>query len=746
MPPIQSHSTPTTDEPWDADKNVKRLRDDGDAAYYRKEFAWQDPDADPDTKGAYKFPHHEVSADGRIGAANTRACSAVIAVLNGGRGGASIPDEDRKGVWQHVARHLRDAGKEVPELQSSFGGGERLALAADMVWQPASVDDERRTVEIVIYSGAEITRYPLFEDPYTLRLSLEDGHVRLERLNNGAPLLDSHNDRALAHQIGVVERAWVQDGQLRGVIRFSDRPDVEPIWRDVQAGIVRNVSVGALIWRKEDETEAGSPVRRYVATDWEPLEVSLVPVPADPHAVVLAADKPRASARDREEDGNMSDVPNANVSAEPDRQQAGAVDMKALREQIAREQEQIRRAVAAAGIEQEFADGLCARGVSLDEAKTEIFNELAERADKIRSQSVEFVSDEVDKRVEAMTSCVLHQLNPARYQDDPAADWRGMRLSRLAEECVRLAGLRRPLGPNDLVRLALTTADFPNVLANVAGKVLLDAYNYAGASYRRWTKQSTAPDFKTLSRVRIGEFPVFEELPEGGQIRYGSVEEGKEQYAIATYAKGVLIDRRVIINDDLGAIDQMFTGIGVQAAVLENKTVYTILNSNPNMSDGTALFHANHGNLAGAGGAISITTLDAGAMAMMKQKGLDGATPLNIAPRFLIVPVSQRLKAFQYTNVPQIIVSKQADVNPFAGQLEVITDAMLDTSSTTAWYLAADPNMIPTIEYAYLEGAQGPQVERVDNPDDTLGVKIKAWLDFGATAIDWRGLYKNPGA
>ena len=65
--------------------------------------------------------------------------------------------------------------------------------------------------------------------------------------------------------------------------------------------------------------------------------------------------------------------------------------------------------------------------------------------------------------------------------------------------------------------------------------------------------------------------------------------------------------------------------------------------------------------------------------------------------------------------------------------------------SETAWYLAASPNQIDTIEYAYLEGQQGAYIE-TRNGFDVDGVEIKCRLDFGAKAIDWRGLYKNPGA
>jgi hypothetical protein len=80
-------------------------------------FAWADPKADPDTKGAYKFPHHEVAGGGRAGAANERACISGIGILNGGRGGADIPKADRAKIYRHLAAHLKDAGREPPELR-----------------------------------------------------------------------------------------------------------------------------------------------------------------------------------------------------------------------------------------------------------------------------------------------------------------------------------------------------------------------------------------------------------------------------------------------------------------------------------------------------------------------------------------------------------------------------------------------------------------------------------------------------
>jgi HK97 family phage prohead protease len=118
MPPVASHSTGTSEGTWDGPANEARLRSGESRGYYARAYAWRDPEADDSTKAAYKFIHHEVATDGDPGAANLTGCSAGIAVLNGGRGGTTIPDADRQGVWNHLARHLRDGDREPPELKS----------------------------------------------------------------------------------------------------------------------------------------------------------------------------------------------------------------------------------------------------------------------------------------------------------------------------------------------------------------------------------------------------------------------------------------------------------------------------------------------------------------------------------------------------------------------------------------------------------------------------------------------------
>lgn len=114
--PIRSHSTDTSTKQWSGSKMQTKLGDAG-ARELRQAHAWVDPDADPDAKTAYKFVHHEIGGGGKVGAASVRACRTGIAVLNGGRGGADVPASDRKGIYNHLARHMRDAGEDPPELK-----------------------------------------------------------------------------------------------------------------------------------------------------------------------------------------------------------------------------------------------------------------------------------------------------------------------------------------------------------------------------------------------------------------------------------------------------------------------------------------------------------------------------------------------------------------------------------------------------------------------------------------------------
>ncbi|MGH7393757.1 MAG: HK97 family phage prohead protease, partial [Candidatus Rokuibacteriota bacterium] len=156
---------------------------------------------------------------------------------------------------------------------------------------PASIDAAHRTAEVVWSTGARVLRSPFFGDKFFEELSLSPGHVRLERLTSGrAPVLDAHDGWDTRGVVGVVEAARVERGEGTARIRFArDDERADAVWNKVQQGILRNVSIGYRIHTLE-KVEGGDgkiPVMR--ATDWEPFEISVVPMGADAGAAFRAA-------------------------------------------------------------------------------------------------------------------------------------------------------------------------------------------------------------------------------------------------------------------------------------------------------------------------------------------------------------------------------------------------------------------------------------------------------------------------
>lgn len=143
---IGSHSTGTSDDTWDGPANEANLSNDAGASTYRRAYAWRDPDGDADTKSSYRFIHHFVSDSGTVGAASTRACVTGIGVLNGARGGTTIPDGDRQGVYNHLARHLRDADQEPPELNSSGQNAAGVAATKAQVTLSGCVEERQQAI------------------------------------------------------------------------------------------------------------------------------------------------------------------------------------------------------------------------------------------------------------------------------------------------------------------------------------------------------------------------------------------------------------------------------------------------------------------------------------------------------------------------------------------------------------------------------------------------------------------------
>ena len=319
----------------------------------------------------------------------------------------------------------------------------------------------------------------------------------------------------------------------------------------------------------------------------------------------------------------------------------------------------------------------------------------------------------------------------------------------LAESVVSMHGCStQGLGPAGIIKAAFTTgtSDFPLLLSNTANKALLYGYDAAPQTHAVWTSEREAKDFKTNTLLALGEAPSLELVPELAEYTHGAMTESAETFAIAKYGKVFTLSREAMINDDLQAFTRMPQAFGAAARRLEADKVYGRLTSNPTMSDGVALFHASHGNLAVSGAAPSVTSLGAARAAMRKQKGVGALDYIDPAPRFLIVPVALETLCEQLL-ASLVDPSKSNDTGNVAWirGLTLVADPRLDDASATAWYLAADPNQIEGVARVYLTGEPRPALEE-DVGFYVDGIAWKARLEFAATVVGWRALYKNPGA
>ncbi len=627
-----------------------------------------------------------------------------------------------------------------------------------------SIDAEARTAELVWSTGAPVKRYDWWKGEYYLEeLSLDPKHVDMSRMEAGAPLLDTHNTYSLDAVLGVVERAWIKDGEARALVRFSAREEVEPIWRDVQAGIIRNVSVGYYVERYEETRQKDNslPVRRAVA--WQPAEISLVPVGADagagtragapqlaarPCVVIDITPAESATTRKEHDMSEATQAANAGAASHTEGAASAAADNAAVRAAERQAVLDIQQAVRGAGLDEKIADELVRAGATYEVACKRIVDELAKKNEghQVRgAAAIQTVVDETDVRRAGIGDALLHRYDPNAYKaNDNARRFMGRSMLELARLCLEARGMRTDgLSRSEIAtRSLMAGADLPNILADVANKTLRQRYESTPRTFTQWTRRATAPDFKNITRAQMSGFPSLLEVKASGEIKRGSLSDGKETYALATYARIIGINRQTIINDDLDAFTRL-PGLAASAAAdLESDVVWGVLTANAALADTVALFHADHGNL-GGNVAIDVTNLGAARAAMRKQKGLEGR-PINVIPKFLLVPAAKEMLALQYTS-QQYVAAGQSTINPFAGSLMPIVEPRLDANNGTAWYLAADPAQVDTIEYAYLEGAEGPQLE-TRMGYEVEGMELKVVLDFAAKAIDFRGLYKATGA
>ncbi len=649
------------------------------------------------------------------------------------------------------------------------------ALAA-----PVTVNRAARTVEVVWSTGARARNFVPPLGPIIEELDMRPEAVRMDALRSGrAPVLDTHRRAGTRDVLGRVTSARLEAGRGYAILQFSGADDVEPVWQRVADGTLQSVSVGYRVHRYDQQPDAATGQTVHRAVDWEPYEISIVPVPIDGLAVIRGEGNQDTPATGIEpalpilEEPPMPEPTNAPVTEapliapshqenpvtaatppEPTRAAPPVPDLEAIRAEAERATvERIAgyepvlaaaRGLLTADVIDTMREAAMRDRISPEALRGRLWDAFAQAAPRPSLPArPETGPGQVDPAslLDAMAEALAARSMPG-YQPPSGGrhvEFMGWRPSDMMGELLRARGERNvPRNPTVLAERAFhTTSDFPALLSAAANKMLLAAYAPAQPTYRTLFLRRDFRDFKPHRHLRVGDFPTLLPLSENGEVQAGTMSESQELVYLQTFARRIRVTRQMLVNDDLGAFTDFAAAIGRRVADFENATAYALVNSatgdGPTLtSAASSVFStaAARSNKASSGTLLDLTNLAIGRAAVMKQKTLDGL-PIAVGSQMrLLVGPNQELAARQLTVSVQ--PNQTSNANVYAGFVQPLVEPLIPTNR---WYLFADPATAPVYVYGYLNGAEGPQVTTgpVSGVD---GVEVSVIFDFGVGAID----------
>ncbi|MGE0481436.1 MAG: hypothetical protein AB7L28_22500 [Kofleriaceae bacterium] len=308
------------------------------------------------------------------------------------------------------------------------------------------------------------------------------------------------------------------------------------------------------------------------------------------------------------------------------------------------------------------------------------------------------------------------------------------------------AVLRAAFGQN--LQAGFSSIDIGGILSNVTNKFLLEGFFSVERTWRNITAVRNVSDFKTVTSYRLIGKDQYEKVAPGGELKHGTLGEQSYSNKADTYGLLLSIDRRDIVNDDLGAITTVPRKLGRGSGLKINDIFWSIFMNN------AAFFAAGNNNyLTGADTALGIDGLTKAEVAFLNQTDPDGK-PLGVMPQVILVPTALSAMGtvlFKSLEIRDTTANTKFPVaNPHAGKFRVEVSRYLSNNQYTgfsdkAWYLLADPNDLPVIETAFLNGQESPTIETAEADFNVLGIQMRGYHDFGVALQEPRGGIKAKG-
>ena len=645
--------------------------------------------------------------------------------------------------------------QENPTMKSNF---------RTIPMQVREVSEQERTVKLSFSSEKPVDRW--FGPEI---LCHDEGCVDLNRLQNVGSVLFHHGRDPVYGSLPIAKIVSLSiDGEKKrgeAVVSFDTDEKSDLIYQKVKSGSLKGISVGYIV-NAYEEVRAGKTSSNgrftgpcYVATKWEPMEISFEPVPADDGVGAGRNKNPESG-----EDG-MSAVTDKNnpgpVAAPEHGGERGAPQPAApapaavpTTDNTEAERQRCAEIYSLCRSFDVEPEEYIKDGSSVDQVRAAILENLKRSRTPLTSH-VTVVADEEDKYRAAARDGLLLRMGETIEKPAPGAEsFRGMSLHQLMADCAMRCGVRdaHRMSPDELWREMAghsrgqfaDTNSFVSIINSTMNATIARAYATAPTTYQYWTSVGSNPDFKKMTRYRMAASGEMQEVAENGEFKTVSGKDEGVETSLKTYGKKFGFSRQTIINDDLGTVARLITAQVRANQRFINKLCYQMLTKNSKIYDGKNLFANEHGNLM-TGAVPSIESLNEFIVKMAMQKDINGTDVLNLTPKFILAPKALEMPIRQLLESAADPSATHAGVvNPMKGAFQLITDAQLDIANPKGYYAVADPRDVDTIEVTYLNGKRTPTLESKVSWD-TLGIEWRMYHDFGINVLDYRGMAYNQG-
>jgi HK97 family phage prohead protease len=653
-----------------------------------------------------------------------------------------------------------------------------------------------------IYTASLSSDYPVERFGFTEILEHKNDSINMERASNGLALLFNHD---VDNVIGRVNDIRLRnDGKLEGNLIFSQTPNGQERKTQVDEGTLTDISIRYSIDEENEQVDQDSNKRTYTVTRWTPMEASVVTVPAD-HTVGIGRNFETTTKRGNTMNdktttpagGDNATDSGVVVSFESARQAGEADGINVERQR----QSEINALFSLPAYQdatcQALRMSLIEGGASIEQSRSKLLDYIGKTGDVdtyvapqpkteqgARSVIIRTTEDGIDNAMEGIRNAVDVKMRSGTKEElaekSRGNQYVGASFTDIARECLRLQGVDdvyrydartavgfalQPLAlPSTAMRnfVGHGTSQFASVVENIAGKQLMQGFNEAEETWRAFCRVGSVSSFRQESRVDVSSFSDLDEVAENGEYTHGTFSDRKEYIQAKKYGKLVSLTRELLVNDDIQAMQDILRQMGRSAERKTGDLVYAILNNSTAttaayvMGDGGALCSARSAttssgtNLRTSGAAPSVSELDAMKVIMSGMKDFNGnavGSGHNIS--YLIVPKALETTAMILQNAASDPDQKSTQSggggtrpNPFTNTFQTVSDNRLNA---TVYYGMSDPNLVPVIEVAYLNGQQSPSLES-ENGFTVDGITYKVRLEVAAKALNWTGIVRNAGA